>query len=127
MLGNYAGGTPTLTDIPGWRRCNFTETDRQVWCKMGYRSTKQPVFTLEIAAILDPRTQTVRNSPVTRAARQTVCNRLPELARAIDRPCPADSNLIRIRSENAGAGVSREAIASGAGTPPTCRTWGWHR
>ena len=89
MLGNYAGGTPTLTDIPGWRRYNFTETDRQVWCKMGYRSTKQPVFTLEIAAILDPGPKTVRNDPVTRAARQTVCNRLPELARAIDPAMPS--------------------------------------
>ena len=89
MLGNYAGGTPTLTDIPGWRRYNFTEADQQVWCKMGYRSTQQPVFTLEIAAVLDPGPKTVQGDPITRAARQTVCNRLPELARAIDPAMPS--------------------------------------
>ena len=52
-----------------------------VWMSIG--------ATLEIAAILDPGPKTVRNDPVTRAARQTVCNRLPELARAIDPAMPS--------------------------------------
>ncbi|MFZ2510566.1 MAG: serine/threonine-protein kinase [Gordonia sp. (in: high G+C Gram-positive bacteria)] len=81
MIDQYNRGTPAFDDLPEWRR--YEATDRITRCKYGYVSNTSPRYTFEIAVQLRP-----AGGGFDERARQAACNRVAEVARAVDPAMP---------------------------------------
>lgn len=80
VIQQYNRGSPAFADLSGWRRYDATDRENPITrCKYGFVSQTQPQFAFELTVV---RTPTDRAFGA--AERAAACNRLANVARAID-------------------------------------------